>query len=129
MSPFQFYERNLEALLPPGHKEIVLEALTQWKADTRYEALTEANTPESKPAADWASEWLGYNVGPEQKRLVEWIDEIKANTAAHARYQALTEAAEHIVAAANSWRGAHMNTNETCGSLVRLIRALRDAKE
>ena len=51
------------------------------------------NIPEAKPAADWASEWLGYNVGSEQKRLVEWIDEIKANAAAHARYKALTEAA------------------------------------
>lgn len=56
MSPFQFYESNLEALLPSGHKEIVLEALTQWKADTRYQALTEA----AEIADDAANEdWMG----------------------------------------------------------------------
>jgi hypothetical protein len=74
-------------------------------------------TSESKPAADWASEWLGYNVGPEQKRLVEWIDEIKANAAAHARYQALNEAAELKSIGA---RDCVMRAD---------ILALRDAKE
>jgi len=77
--------------------------------------------PELKPAGDWASEWLGYNVGPEQKRLVEWIDEIKANAAAHARYQALTEAAKLIDAehhhSVYRWR------------IAQEIIALRDAKE
>jgi hypothetical protein len=89
------------------------------------------NIPESKPATDWASEWLGYNVGPEQKRLVEWIDEIKANAAAHARYQALTEAAEASrkieFEQTRSIHGFIDTRDSFC--IEKAILSLRDAKE
>jgi len=80
---------------------------------------------ELKPSTDWASEWLGYNVGSEQKRLVEWIDEIKANAAAHAHHKALTEAAEIVLN-----QGMPENpTKERAFYAYEAITALRDAKE
>jgi len=86
------------------------------------------NIPESKPAADWASEWLGYNVGSEQKRLVEWIDEIKANAAAHARHKALTEAATALHERAGSGQSEALCALET-KQCAKVVEALRDAKE
>jgi hypothetical protein len=80
--------------------------------------------PELKPAGEWASEWLGYNVGPEQKRLAEWIDEIKANAAAHARHKAMNEAAELMPT-----KVVGAITAAQCLKWRDKIIALRDAKE
>lgn len=85
-----------------------------------------------KSAEEWFNELqldpLGV-ISVTFKQDIQYIDFIK-QIQLNAYKAGMTEAAYIIIDQANEvWRGAHMNTNSSCGTLRHLILSARDKKE